>query len=93
MIFEYARKLSNSIGITNEPLISHYEDNSLERIVRKYYWYGKSQRVLNLIGESETTRFSTHFRKQVPLLDRFRTLPISAARSFPFLLGYVFGRD
>ncbi len=88
LIFEEARKFSRNIGLTDDPLISHFEDDSLLKIFRKYHRYGRSQRVLNLIENSETKYFFRHVRKKIPLLKRIGTIPISTARILPFLVGY-----
>ncbi|MCL4480404.1 MAG: hypothetical protein M1113_02840, partial [Candidatus Thermoplasmatota archaeon] len=88
LIFEEARKFSRNIGLTDESLISHFEDDSLLKIFRKYHWYGKSQRVLKLIENSETKYFIRHARRKIPLLERISTIPISTARILPFLVGY-----
>lgn len=88
LIFEGARKFSKNIGLTDEKLISHFEDDSLLKIFRKYHWYGKSQKTLRLLENSETRYFLTHTRRKVPFLKRIGTLPISSARMLPFLIGY-----
>ena len=88
LIFEQAKKLSKNIGITNDKLISHYEDDSLLKILKKYHWYGKSQRTLNLISSTETKYFSKHVRTRIPFRRRLETIPISTARILPFLIGY-----
>ena len=88
LIFEEARKFSRNIGLTDESLISHFEDDSLLKIFRKYHWYGKSQKILNLLESSETRYLFRHTRRRIPLFKRIRTLPISSARILPFLVGY-----
>lgn len=88
LIFEGARGLSRDIGFTEERLILHFEDDSLARILRKYHRYGVSQRTLNLIGTSESKHFFSHARKNIPIIKRIDTLPISIARTVPFLFGY-----
>ena len=93
IIFDECRKISNNIGITNEILLSHYEDPSLKKIVKKYYWYGKSQKTLKRLDKSAAGRLSTHIRKKVGIKMRFKTIPISVARIVPFILGYKLGRD
>ena len=87
-IFEQAKKFSKNIGFTDDKFISHYEDDSLLKIVRKYHWYGKSQRTLDLISSTDTKFLSKHVRRNVPIRKRFETIPISTARIVPFLIGY-----
>ena len=88
LIFEQAKKLSKSIGFTDDKFISHYEDDSLLKILRKYHWYGKSQRTLDLISSTDTKSLSKHVRRSVPFRKRFETTPISMARILSFLFGY-----
>ena len=93
IIFDECKKLSNNIGITNEILLSHYEDSSLKKIIKKYYWYGTSQKVLKHLNESAASNLSTHRRKHVNLKMRLKTIPINIARGVPFILGYLFGKN
>ena len=93
IIFDECKKLSNNIGITNEILLSHYEDSSLKKIIKKYYWYGTSQKVLKHLSGSAASNLSTHMRKNVDFKMRMKTIPISAARGVPFILGYLFGKN
>ncbi len=89
LIFEAGRKFGKSVGLTDEPLIDHFEDDSLAKILKKYHRYGKSQRVLKLIGNTETRYFNRHIRKNIDIRKRLSTVPISIARSIPFLIGYL----
>ena len=88
LIFEEARKFSRNIGLTDESLISHFEDDSLLKIFRKHHWYGKSQKILNLLESSETKYFFRYARRKNPLYKRIGIIPISTARMLPFLPGY-----
>lgn len=89
LIFESCRKYSQNVGITTESLLSHYEDNTLMKIIRKYHWYGKSQRILNTLEKTDASKLSSHIRKDVNLSDRVCTLPLTVARGIPFMLGYL----
>ena len=91
IIFDECRKLSKNIGLTNEILISHYEDDSLRRIISKYYRYGKSQKTLKKLKNSSATNLSTHMRRNIGIKKRMKIMPITIARGVPFALGYVFG--
>lgn len=93
LIFEECRKLSSSIKVTNEIILSHYEDNSLMDIMKKYYRYGISQKILKKLDNSEVNKFSTHRRRKVPLKMRLKILPITVARTFPFAFGYILGKN
>lgn len=91
LIFDECKKISNDLDMTNEMLLSHYEDNSLIKIIKKYYWYGKSQKVLKNLKFSSVSHLSTHVRKNVDLKMRLKTFPINVARVIPFILGYECG--
>ncbi|SIM60751.1 glycosyltransferase family A protein [Cuniculiplasma divulgatum] len=93
IIFDECKKLSDKLEVTSEILLSHYEDSSLKKIIRKYYWYGKSQRTLRGLSGSAASKLSTHHRRNVKFSMRLKTIPINSARSIPFILGYIFGRD
>ncbi|MEM0134187.1 MAG: hypothetical protein QXU18_03025 [Thermoplasmatales archaeon] len=90
IIFDECRKISQNIGMTDETLLSHYEDSSLMRTIRKYYWYGKSQKKLKELEDSSSKTLSTHRRKGIVVRDRIKILPISIAKTAPFMLGYMF---
>lgn len=89
LIFEEGRKVGESVGLTDDWLINHFEDDSFIKILKKYHWYGKSQRVLKQIGNTETKYFSRHMRKHIEIRERISTSPIFIARSIPFLIGYL----
>ena len=89
LIFEACKKLSGKVMLSNEILLSHYEDDSLLSIVRKYYRYGQMQKILKNLPESAVNRFSTHIRKGISIRSRLQTIPINAARGIPFILGYL----
>lgn len=93
IIFDECKKLSSKIGITNELLLSHYEDSSLKKIIKKYYWYGKSQNILKSLSGSAASNLSTHLRKNVSFKMRLKTIPINTARGIPFIVGYIFGKN
>ena len=90
LIFEACRRLSDSVVMSDEILLSHYEDNSFLTILKKYYRYGKMQKVLKNIPESTSKSFFSHVRKGIGLKYRIETLPISVTRGIPFIVGYLF---
>lgn len=88
LIFEYCRKYATDLGMTQRSLLSHYEDASLTKIIKKYHWYGKSQKTLDHLKNADASRLISHIRRNVSFSDRISTLPITIARSVPFLFGY-----
>lgn len=90
LIFEECKKFSSKIVLTEETLLSHYEDDSLLKIVRKYYRYGKMQKLLKELPSSAVSKLQSHRRKGISLRLRVRSIPISFARGIPFILAYIF---
>lgn len=89
LIFEECKKISSDIVISDERLISHNEDDNIKKILKKYYFYGKSQKVLKKLKNSDTNNLSLHRRKNIDFITRMKILPIDMARSIPFILGYM----
>ena len=93
IIFYEASKISNKIYVINDPLISHFGDSSLLDIVRKYYRYGKTAKVL------KNTHYSDFLaRKRVgrrickgSFWERRSLYLLYLARGIPYLLGYYLG--
>ena len=93
IIFYEASKISNRVYVVHEELISHFGDSSLLEIMRKYYRYGKSARVLknsyysDFLAKKRVTRRicrgSFWERKSLYLL--------YLARGIPYLLGFYLG--
>jgi glycosyltransferase involved in cell wall biosynthesis len=92
LIFEGCWKSSKDIVATKRRLLFHYEDETLTKILRKYYWYGKSQVELVQLRGSAANNLYTHRRVNAGITYRLQTLPIVTARVTPFMLGYVLER-
>ena len=89
LIFEACKKISNDVVMSDEILLSHYEDDSLLNIIRKYYRYGHAQKILKNFQGSVVNDFSSHIRTEINIKLRLETLPISIARGIPFVVGYI----
>ena len=95
LIFEESLKRSRRVIYVNEkPLIFHYEDNNLAKILRKYYGYGKGQKSLSLVENYSASNIISH--KRATSLNYLKgealCTPIILARSLPFLAGLFFGK-
>ncbi len=93
LIYDAAKLEPSDITITDEALISHYEDESSKAIFRKYHWYGKSQRTLNLLKfDSNVNKLNSHKRpfSFSTFVPKMRTIPIRSLRTIAFLIGYFF---
>jgi hypothetical protein len=96
LIWEEALKLSSNVGISSSVVLSHFEDRTLMEILRKYRWYGKSQReLLSLLPGSTTSRLSSHRRSYdgIRVRTRISVLPLYAVRTLSFLSGYYWPRS
>jgi len=93
LIYDAAKLEPSDVVITDEYLISHYEDDSTKAIFRKYKWYGKSQKTLNQIKfDSSAKKLISHMRPIsfstfIPMIE---TIPIRFLRTSAFMIGYIF---
>lgn len=91
LIWEEALKLSSSVGMTPNVVLSHFEDETLIEILKKYRWYGMSQRELSMqLPYSTASRLTSHRRSYagISLHSRLGVLPLYAVRTLSFLSGY-----
>ena len=82
---------TKDIGFIREKEILHHGENNYHSLFRKYYRYGKSQRVLRGTAYSDFAGLGGRTRYGLTSLERFSTLPIQLIRSVPFILGYISG--
>ncbi|AGJ62326.1 glycosyltransferase [Saccharolobus islandicus] len=89
LIYYEASLLSSDIFVFKEELIYHYGDVSLRDIIRKYYRYGKSLKVLKGTPYSFMTSISRKRREicKGGIYDRVALYMLYLARGIPFLLG------
>lgn len=91
LIYYEASKLSNDVTIVRDELIYHYGDVKLSDIMRKYYRYGKSLKVLKGTPYSFMTSVSRKRRNicKGGIYDRIVLYTLYFARGIPFLLGEI----
>ena len=89
LIYYEASKLSSNVAIVRNELIYHYGDFTLREIVRKYYRYGRSLRVLRRTPYSLMTSIGRKRRNicKGRIRDRIALYTLYLARGIPFLLG------
>ena len=93
LIYEACNLNAEEVALTDEELINHYEDESLDFILQKYRRYGKAQKVLdNIEFNSRSKVISSHKRpfNVTKIGLELSTLPIRAVRGIAFLTGYLF---
>ena len=73
--------------------IMHFGDMRYTSLFRKYYRYGKSQRMLRYTAYSNLAGIGGRTRKGLNFRDRMATVPLQILRGAPFLLGYIGGSD
>jgi len=90
IIFYEASKISNRVYVVREELISHFGDSSLLDIMRKYYRYGKSARVLKNSPYSDFLARKRVTRRicKGSFWERKSLYLLYLARGIPYLLGY-----
>ena len=93
IIFYEASKVSKSIYAVNDPLISHFGDASLSDIMRKYYRYGKSARLLKSSPYSDFLAKKRVTRRicKGSFWERKTLYLLYLARGIPYLLGFYLG--
>ncbi len=91
LIYEAAKLDDKEIILTDEILIKHYEDKSVASIIKKYKWYGKSQKTLNKINfNNNAKKMKSHVRPLMFNIYEIETIPIRFVRICAFLYGYLF---
>ena len=91
LIFREAYNYSTSIGVVQDVLIYHFGDNSLRAIIKKYYGYGKSDRIkrnfpyLNSLSIRKRKRIVPAFKDKIILI------PLYSARGISYVFGYYVG--
>jgi hypothetical protein len=84
-----AFKLSSSVHLLRDELISHYGDTTLRSIIGKYHRYGKYHKILKNTCYNELLKPSKRIRK-ICLGSRIGLYTFYAARGIPFIMGYYF---
>jgi len=92
LIYYEAFKISNDVFFLKEKLIYHYGDKSINEIVKKYYRYGKSLKVLKNTPYSFMTSLGRKRRIicKGTLIDKLLLNSLYIVRGIPFMLGYLF---
>ena len=89
LIFYESARICSDIAMIKDPLIYHFGDSTIQEIFTKYHRYGQSSRIFRNTHYEFLMTYSTHKRKNIPLLKRAQFIPLFIARSIPFLLGYA----
>ncbi|MCY0882397.1 MAG: glycosyltransferase family A protein [Acidianus infernus] len=89
LIYYEASGFSNDIFVIKDELVYHYGDFTLKEVVRKYYRYGKS---LKILKDTQYSFFLSVKRKRRNICKggiygRFMLYTLYLARAVPFLLG------
>ena len=87
LIYYEASKVSNDVFVLKEKLIRHYGDTKLLDIIRKYYRYGKTLKVLKGTTYSEFTKISRK-RRRICKGSKLALYVLYLVRGLPFVLGY-----
>ncbi|MCL4413108.1 MAG: glycosyltransferase family 2 protein [Candidatus Thermoplasmatota archaeon] len=92
LVFEESSRHGSNISFYDEnPLILHFEDTDLSSIFKKYYYYGKSQKLIRGMKGYKVSNIMS-YRRSVNFYDfgkELLCLPIISVRSASFLLGLL----
>jgi hypothetical protein len=93
LIYFESYKISQNIGIIPTPEILHYGDSNFYEVFRKYFRYGKSQKILRNSYYSDYAGLSGRNRAYASPKEWVKSLPLQIIRGIPFLMGYISGRN
>ena len=91
LIFREAYNYSTSIGVIQDVLIYHFGDNSLRSIIKKYYGYGKSDRIKRNVPYLKSLTIRKRRRIVPTLKDKVILIPLYSARGISYVVGYYVG--
>lgn len=86
LIYYSASRISNNVSVLREELIFHYGDKSLREIVRKYYRYGKSSKILNGTKYESLVKISMK-RRNICRGNKFLLYLLYIIRGVPYIIG------
>lgn len=86
LIYKEAYGFSKSLEIIKEPLIIHCGDDSLRKIVTKYYRYGKSDKI-RIASALNSPQLRP--KRSRPIQYTFLLIPLIVARSGAYLAGLL----
>lgn len=89
LIYLESYKISQNIGIIHTPEINHYGDNNFQEVFRKYFRYGKSQKMLRNTYYADFAGLSGRNRGNASSKAWIQSLPLQIIRGIPFLMGYI----
>ena len=93
LIYFESYKISQNIGIIPTPEIYHYGDSNFQEVIRKYFRYGKSQKMLRNSYYADFAGLSGRNRGKTSPTEWIQSLPLQIIRGIPFLMGYLSGRS
>ena len=93
LIYYESWQRTNDLEFIRTREIEHFGDRGYASLFRKYYRYGKSQKMLRKTVYSDLADLGGRNRAGLKTRDRVVTIPIQILRGLPFLLGYIGGSD
>lgn len=91
LIYYEAHEVTNSLAVLDEALLIHFSDETLSTIIKKYYRYGKSDRIKTAIPHYEQMNWFQRFRVVKKPYQLIQLTPLYLARGLSFLAGYYLG--
>jgi hypothetical protein len=91
LLYTEAYRISKNVSFVDEPLIRHYGDETLKTLLKKYYRYGKSDRIKTRLPKKYVLDPKKRLRRVHGLHNIVNLLPLYAARGLSYLAGYYLG--
>lgn len=87
IIYHESFKLSQDVSRTYFPLIYHHTDENMFELIKKYYYYGKSNKFIKMTKYSENFTFRNHIRPYYGIRESFKIYPLWLIKAMCFALG------
>ena len=87
IIYFETYSISRSVGVTKKPLLYHYSDKNISELIRKYYFYGKSNKILNGTKYAKKFRLKNHMRPYYGLKNTTLIYSLSIIKALSFFSG------
>lgn len=91
LIYLEAWHQTKDIGFIRTSEIHHFGETSYKDLFKKYYRYGRSQKILRKTPYADFASLRGRTRHGLSGAERLTTVPIQLLRGFPFVLGYISG--
>jgi hypothetical protein len=89
IIYYESYQVTYNIGIINQPIIYHYTDENIKELIRKYYSYGKSNKLLKYTPYNGKFNAKNHLRPNYGLKNNIPVYLLWSIKAISFALGSI----